>query len=221
MLQSKKPLIVSMGDVAGSGGYMISYACTTIVANRLTRTGSIGSIFQVPYGKGLADKLGLTFDRVTYGPNATMTSLVTPWTAAQESIVVRQHWKSYNEWVADVAQVRGMTFDQVDGIARGRVWTGAQAQARGLVDSLGTLDDAIAMAARLAGAKAGEKVTEVHYPRQLTLLEAIQAGDFPMAQQILAAHLWHGATDPARTALENAELWYSSPELAVMEEELR
>ena len=64
-----------MGDVAGSGGYMIAYCAPTIMANATTRTGSIGSIFQLPNARGLMGKIGITYDRVTYGPNATMTSL--------------------------------------------------------------------------------------------------------------------------------------------------
>ena len=103
-----------MGDAAASGGYMIAYPCSMIVANAATRTGSIGSIFSLPNAGGLMDKLGLTTDRITYGPYAAITSLVKPWSAAEESIVVRQHWKSYNEWVEDIARVRGMTFAQVD-----------------------------------------------------------------------------------------------------------
>ncbi len=193
MLEAKKPLVVSMGDAAASGGYMISYPCSMLVANPATRTGSIGSIFSVPNAAGLMGKLGLTYDRITYGPHATMTSLVGPWSAEEESIVVRQHWKGYNEWVADIARVRGMTFTQVDTIGRGRVWTGRQALARGLVDSLGTLDDAIAIAASMAGAKAGEKISEVHYPKQQTFVEALQSGDFMMARRILARAIWHEA----------------------------
>ncbi len=193
MLATKKPLVVSMGDAAASGGYMISYPCSMLVANPATRTGSIGSIFSVPNAAGLMAKLGLTYDRITYGPHATMTSLVTPWSAEEESIVVRQHWKGYNEWVADIARVRGMTFTQVDTIARGRVWTGRQALARGLVDSLGTLDDAIRIAAAMGGAKADEKISEAHYPKQQTFVEALQAGDFVLARRILARAIWHEA----------------------------
>lgn len=216
MLEREKPLVVSMGDVAGSGGYMIAYPCSLIVANTSTRTGSIGSIFQFPNAGGLLEKIGLTTDRVSYGPHATMTSLTLPWTAAQESIVVRQHWKSYNEWVADIARVRGMTFEGVDSLGRGRVWTGRQALARGLVDSLGTLDDAIAMAARMGGAEDVTDVSESHYPRQQTFLEALQEGDFPMARRILARAIWHEATDATRETMEGAAA-LTQGEIAIVE----
>jgi protease-4 len=204
MLEAKKPLVVSMGDAAASGGYMIAYPCSMIVANAATRTGSIGSIFSVPNAGGLMAKLGLTHDRITYGPYASITSLVKPWSAAEESIVVRQHWKGYNEWVEDVARVRGMTFTQVDTIGRGRVWTGRQAAGLGLVDSVGTLDDAIAIAAAMAGAKAGDKLSEVHYPKQQTFVEALQAGDFMMARRILARAIWHEAETSVAESFESA-----------------
>src|SRR5262249_37477790 len=96
-LAEKKKVVVSMGDVAGSGGYMIAFCAPTLVANALTRTGSIGSIFQVPEAEGLMGKIGITHDRVTYGPNATMISLLTPWTAQQESLIVQTHWARHHE----------------------------------------------------------------------------------------------------------------------------
>jgi len=220
-LSSKKKVVVSMGDVAGSGGYMIAYCAPTIMANATTRTGSIGSIFQIPYAKGLMDKIGISYDRVTYGPNATMISLFVPWTAQQESLVIKTHWAGYNEWVADVAIKRHMTFDQVDGLARGRVWTGTQAAANGLIDTVGTLDDAIALAAKLAGGAAGEMVSEVHYPKQVSFFEAIQAGDFDLARSILALSLFKDATAPVRNAWESTRDWVLTPELAIMPEESR
>ena len=217
-LAEKKKVVVSMGDVAGSGGYMIAYCGTTIMANAMTRTGSIGSIFQYPYIKGLMDKIGFSYDRVTYGPNATISSVVVPWTAAQESIIVHTHWASYNEWVADVARRRHMTFAGVDSLGRGRVWTGEQAVANGLVDKVGTLDDAIALAAKLAGGAAGEKVTEAHYPRSISFLEAISSGDFDLARSIVLASVFKDATEPLRNAYVSTQAWLSSPELAVMDE---
>jgi len=218
-LAEKKKVVVSMGDVAGSGGYMISYCGNKIVANAMTRTGSIGSIFQFPYMKGLVDKVGFSYDRVTYGPNATLTSVVVPWTAEQESIIIRTHWASYNEWVADVARKRHMTFGGVDSLGRGRVWTGEQAVANGLVDTVGTLDDAIAIAARMAGGAAGEKVTEAHYPKTVTFLEAVQSGDFDLARAIAFAAVFKDATEPLRETYESTRSWLASPELSVMDGE--
>jgi len=214
-LAEKKKVVVSMGDVAGSGGYMIAFCAPTIVANAQTRTGSIGSIFQVPEAEGLMAKLGITHDRITYGPNATMISLLAPWTAQQESLVVRTHWAGYNEWVAQIAAKRKMTFEQVDGLGRGRVWTGEQAAANGLVDTVGTLDDAIRIAARLAGDSDSAGVSETHYPKTQTFLEAISSGDFGLARAILAQSLFRDAFEPVENAYETTRSWYSAPELAV------
>ncbi len=214
-LAQKKKVVVSMGDVAGSGGYMIAYCAPTIVANATTRTGSIGSIFQLPNAEGLFGKLGITHDRVTYGPNATMISLVSPWTAEQESILIRTHWAGYNEWVADIAQHRHMSFEQVDGLGRGRVWTGRQAAANGLIDTVGTLDDAIRIAARLAGVADSSRVSEIHYPKTQSFFEALSAGDFQLVRSILAATLFRDATEPMRNAYESTRAWIEAPELAI------
>ena len=216
-LAEKKKVVVSMGDVAGSGGYMIAFCAPTIVANAQTRTGSIGSIFQVPEAEGLMAKLGITHDRITYGPNATMISLLAPWTAQQESLVVRTHWAGYNEWVAQIAAKRHMSFEQVDGLGRGRVWTGEQAMANGLVDTVGTLDDAIRIAARLAGGADSANVSESHYPKTQTFLEAISSGDFGLARAILAQSLFRDAFEPIENAYETTQSFYAAPELVIME----
>ncbi len=220
-LEAKKPLVVSMGDVAASGGYMIAYPCSMIVANASTRTGSIGSIFQLPNAKGLMDKIGLSFDGVSYGPHAKMTSLIHDWTPAEWELVRTRHWQRYNAWVEDIARVRGMTFAQVDSLGRGRVWTGRQAQEVGLVDSVGTLDDAIAIAIRMSGADPADKWSETHYPRMKTFVEALQEGDFASLRAIVARTLWNDASEPIRTAWQNLEIFATSPELAIDEEELR
>jgi protease-4 len=220
-LEAKKPLVVSMGDVAASGGYMIAYPCSMIVANASTRTGSIGSIFQLPYAKGLMDKIGLSFDGVSYGPHAKMTSLLHEWTPAEWELVRTRHWQRYNAWVADIARVRGMTFEQVDSLGRGRVWTGQQAFEIGLVDSVGTLDDAIAIAIRMAGEDPADKWSEVHYPRMKTFVEALQEGDFASLRAIVARTLWNDASEPIRNAWHNLEVYMTSPELAIDEEAIR
>jgi protease-4 len=217
-LAEKKKVVVSMGDVAGSGGYMIAFCAPTLVANAQTRTGSIGSIFQVPEAEGLMDKLGITHDRITYGPNATMISLLAPWTAAQESLIIKTHWAGYNEWVAEIAQKRHMTFEQVDGLGRGRVWTGQQAVANGLVDTVGTLDDAIRNAATLAGAGDTTHVSESHYPKTQTFWEAVSSGDFDFARVILAQSLFKDALEPFENAYESTESWYQARELAITPE---
>jgi protease-4 len=164
------------------------------------------------------NKIGITHDRVTYGPNATMISLITPWTTEQESILVRTHWAGYNEWVAQIAQKRHMSFEQVDGLGRGRVWTGTQAAANGLVDTVGTLDDAIRIAARMAGAADSASVSETHYPKTQTFWEAVSSGDFGLARAILAQSMFRDAIAPFEDAYITTRSWYSAPELAVTAE---
>jgi protease-4 len=217
-LAAKKKVVVSMGDVAGSGGYMIAFCAPTLVANAQTRTGSIGSIFQVPEAEGLMGKLGITHDRVTYGPNATMISVIAPWTAQQESLIIKTHWAGYNEWVAQIAQKRHMSFEQVDGLGRGRVWTGEQAVANGLVDTVGTLDDAIRIAAKLAGGSDTTRVSESHYPKTQSFWEAVSSGDFDFARVIFAQSLFKDAIDPIQNAYETTQSWYMAPELAITPE---
>lgn len=182
----KKPVIVSMVDVAASGGYSIAYHATKIVANPMTITGSIGSISGKFNTSGMYNKLGITFDSVSMGPNALMWSERTDFTRAQRERHVDEHWKSFNRWLADVAEYRGMTFEEAEKLAHGRVWTGRQAQDNGLIDELGGLDRAIELAKEEAGIDVAEEVTLVHYPKKKGLLASIMGGDSPLS----AAFRW-------------------------------
>ncbi len=168
-----KPVVVSMVDVAGSGGYWISYKANKIVANPTTRTGSIGSISGKFNMKGFYDKIGLTFDFVTKGPNALILSDYRDFTEEEREIFEKTHWDDFNAWLRDVAQQRGMTFEEAEKLAHGRVWTGRQAKANGLIDEVGGLDRAIEVAKELAKIPADEKVTVVHYPKKKSLVEMI------------------------------------------------
>ena len=221
-LAEKKKVVISMGDVAGSGGYMIAYCGTTIVANAMTRTGSIGSIFQFPNAKGLMDKIGFTLrprhlrperdhrlGRRCRGRRSRSRS--------SSARTGRRTTSGSRTWRGK----RHMTFGGVDSLGRGRVWTGEQAMANGLVDTVGTLDDAIAIAAKLAGgAAAGEKVTESHYPKQMTFLEAIAARRLrPRALHRARRASSRTPRRPLRDTYETTRAWLASPELAVMGEE--
>ena len=202
LVQKHKPVVVSMGDVAASGGYKIAFPCSILVANPSTRTGSIGSIFSLMNLKGLYDKIGITKDGLKYGPFADLTSDVRDWTPEERALIEARHWQSYNRWIAEIAVARHMTFERIDSLGRGRVWTGRQAMERGLVDSLGTLDDAIAIAARRAGGRAGDKVTETHWPKPKSFQEALLGGDWALVRQMLAEALWHEAAEPFRQSIE-------------------
>jgi protease-4 len=173
----KKPVIVSMVDVAASGGYYIAYHATRMVANRMTITGSIGSISGKFNTRGMYNKIGITFDSIAMGPNALMMSDQTNFTRAQRKRFVENHWDGFNRWLGDVAEHRGMTFEEAEKLAHGRVWTGRQALDNGLIDELGGLDRAIELAKAEAGIDAAEEVTLVHLPKEKGLLESILGGD--------------------------------------------
>lgn len=143
-----KKVIVSMGDVAASGGYYISAPATTIFAEPSTITGSIGVFGMIPYtGKMLQNKLGMTFDRAATNQHSVMTTnrKLTP----EEYLLVQEEVDGiYDQFLSRVAEGRGMTKERVNEIARGRVWTGRDALKIGLVDKLGGISDAIAYAAK-------------------------------------------------------------------------
>jgi len=171
-----KPVVVSMVDVAASGGYHISYRADKIVADRMTLTGSIGSISGKMNISGLEKKLGITHDFVTRGPNALMYSPYKDFTERQWEIYKDEHWDGFNHWLRDVAEHRGMSFERAERLAHGRVWTGRQGKHNGLVDEVGDLYRAVELAAELAGLEEGEQVTLVHYPIRRSLFEKIMSG---------------------------------------------
>jgi len=158
-----KKVIVSMGDVAASGGYYISAPATRIFAEPSTITGSIGVFGVIPYtGRLMQNKLGLSFDYVSTNKHQALSTnrKMTP----DELAVIQEEVDAiYDDFLGRVAMGRRMTKEKVNQIARGRVWTGADAMKIGLVDELGGLSDAIAYAAELAGiSKDNTKV--VYYP---------------------------------------------------------
>ncbi len=150
-LKESKPLIVSMGDVAASGGYYISCGGDKIFADANTITGSIGVIGLIPNaGELLKDKMGLNFSTVRTNENANFLSVVRPATGMERTVINESITDVYETFLNRVAEGRGMTTDEVDSIARGRVWVGPDAKEIGLVDELGGLEDAIAAAAEVA-----------------------------------------------------------------------
>ncbi len=175
LLRKEKPVIVSMGDVAASGGYYIAAAADSIFAQPNTITGSIGVFGVIPNMQGLMnDKLGITFDGVKTGKYADFLSNVDrPLTADERNILQMEINRIYDTFVQRVADGRHLSKEQVDSIGQGRVWSGQQALANGLVDRLGSLDDAIAAAARKAGLEEYRLVT---YPAIKNPLESLFGG---------------------------------------------
>jgi protease IV len=172
----RKPMIISMGDVAGSGGYLICYPCGTMLAGKMSVVGSIGSISGKFNMRGLYDKIGMTKDFVTRGPFPTIDSDYSDYTPQEWTAFTANHWADYQVWVDDIARARGKTPAEIDSIGRGRVFTGEQALERGLIDRIGGFDEAVALAKERAGIAAGQDVRIVHYPRKKSPLEALKSG---------------------------------------------
>lgn len=164
LAKKAKPVIVSMGDVAASGGYYIACAADKIVADEKTITGSIGVFGVVPNAQGLMNnKLGITFDRVKTNKHADLMSVFKPLSAQERDIIQIGVEKIYDDFITKVAEGRGMTKEQVDSIGQGRVWMGLDALEIGLVDEIGGLDKAIAIAKKSAKLDNYELVA---YPKQ-------------------------------------------------------
>ncbi len=161
LTNKKKPVIVSMGDVAASGGYYVAAPASIIFAEPTTITGSIGVFGVIPFtGDMLENKLGITFDRVTTNKHSSMTTN-RRLTDGEMTIIQDEVDDIYSQFLKRVATGRGLTTDDVNVIARGRVWTGRDAMRVGLVDKLGGLEDAIDYAVKKAKIKL-RKV--VYYP---------------------------------------------------------
>ncbi|MEN9639395.1 MAG: hypothetical protein RLZZ262_1263 [Bacteroidota bacterium] len=157
--QSGKPFYVSMGDYAASGGYYISCAADKIYANPSTITGSIGVFGIMPnMQKFLDNKLGLTFDRYETNPHADLPSAVKPLDATEMAAMQSMVTIIYNDFLTKVATGRGKTVAEIDSIGQGRVWSGMDAKAIGLVDEMGNLEDCVKAVAEKAGLSAYEVV---------------------------------------------------------------
>ncbi len=159
-----KPVVASMGAVAASGGYYVSMSADAIVANAGTITGSIGVVTGKLVARELKDRLGVGSDSVRTNANADAWSINKPFTDEQHAHVEAEADLFYTDFIERVAQGRKMTVEDVDAIARGRVWTGADALERGLVDELGGLRTAITRAKVLAGLEPDADVRIAGYP---------------------------------------------------------
>ncbi|MEV4181279.1 signal peptide peptidase SppA [Streptosporangium canum] len=169
-----KPIVVSMGDLAASGGYMVSMAADAIVAQPGTLTGSIGVFGGKAVIGGLLEKIGVSSETVGEGANAGMFSSTNAFSEAQWARVNAWLDRVYEDFVNKVAEGRGLSRERAHELAKGRVWTGADAHAHGLVDELGGLQDALALARGKAGLAADAPVRA--YPR-LSPLERLRPAD--------------------------------------------
>jgi protease-4 len=150
LAKKEKPLVVSFGNVAASGGYYIGVGGDKIYAEPTTITGSIGVFGTIPNINELAETVGVNAEQVGTNKNSVDYSVFEPMTDSFRDVVQEGIEDVYTTFLSRVAQGRNMTVEQVDALAQGRVWSGVDAKANGLVDELGDLDDAIAAAAEMA-----------------------------------------------------------------------
>ena len=206
LAREEKPLIVSMGDLAASGGYYIAMPGHVIVAQPGTLTGSIG----IYTGKfaigGTLEKLGASMESVSEGKMAELDSPVRPFTDAERAKIEEQVQAFYDQFVTKVAEARKTTPEKIDAVARGRVWTGRQAKKIGLVDELGGLDRAVAIARQRAKIAAGTDVELVLYPPRPSLFDALS---HPLGQ-----------TDESNSSLRSALALFAPSERRVMRQVL-
>lgn len=195
--KAKKPVVVSMSDVAASGGYYIACNANKIVAEPTTITGSIGVFMGKPVVKGLYDWLGVTNEYVMRGKNAGIFRETEKWTKDERAKMEQSaDHIYYDNFIPKVAKGRGKSVEDVDAIGQGRVWTGTQAKQNGLIDEFGGLEKAIQVAKDLAGLPADKDVRRVVFPAPKPFFETFFSEDESSAktseqkaQEALAASL--------------------------------
>lgn len=198
LAREKKPVIISMGDLAASAGYEMSCMADVIVAQPTTITGSIGVFGTIPnMGKLMRQKLGLNADTVCTNRNAASFGMLRPWSPTAVAMMERNVEDFYKVFVGRVAEGRHMSYDAVHQIARGRVWTGADALKLGLVDTLGGIDLALRIAAEKAGVT-GYSIKE--YPQEKDVWTQISElfgdkvdDDLNLLSKIRLARKWKAA----------------------------
>lgn len=195
LARQDKPVIASMSDVAASGGYYLAMPADVIVAQPATLTGSIGVVGGKLALGGTFDKFGVTVETVADGQMADMNSFVTPYSDQARTRVQEQIDAVYEAFLTRVADNRSMTRDAVGAVAEGRVWTGQQARDVGLIDELGGLTRAVAIAKDRAGIDADQEVTLVMYPRPRSLLEVLSSS-FAVRSGLIGTR-WLGVGAPA------------------------
>lgn len=196
-LEGKKPFIVSMGDVAASGGYYIAMGADRIFAEPGTLTGSIGVVGGKLAFEKFYEKIGITTSVVQRGKNSGVLSMTTPFSDAERDAMQKMLNDIYAQFTKKAAAGRKMEHEKLEKMARGRVYTGAQALNLGLVDELGTLSDAIAHAKKAAGLDPDQKLERLDLPKPISPFEQL-----------------FGPVDPSAASLKAALVKHLPPELA-------
>ena len=210
-----KPVVVSMSDVAASGGYLIAMSANRIVAEPGTITGSIGVVGGKYNVLGLYQKLGLSKEYITTTENSTIDYPFQNFTPSQRESILKYMRDIYSSFIQGVAEGRHMKVEAVDKIGQGRVWSGERARQLGLVDELGGLDAAVAAAKALARIPAREPVSFVYLPPPKTLLEKIRdlAGGATLQARSLTLRQWLQSVE----ALARTPAWTLLPAVPKVE----
>jgi protease IV len=197
--KAKKPVVVSMGDVAASGGYYIACNANKIVAEPATITGSIGVFMGKPVVKGMYDWLGVTNEYVMRGKNAGIFRETEKWTPEERAKMEQQTNSIYfDNFIPKVSKGRNMTVEQANSLGQGRVWTGTQAKANGLIDEFGGLEKAIVVAKELAGLTADKDVRRIVLPEPKPFLETFFSNDASLSTE---ERIQKDAEEKAQSAL--------------------
>jgi protease-4 len=174
LLKKEKPVVVSMGNYAASGGYYIACGADSIIADANTITGSIGVFSVIPNIEGfMKNKIGITFDRVKTSQYADAPSSTRTMNATEQRFIQSGVDSTYYTFTSRVAKGRKKSIEYIDSIAQGRVWIGADAVKVGLVDKIGNLNDALATAARMAKLKG---YSTKSYPESKSFIEELISG---------------------------------------------
>lgn len=194
LTKAVKPVVVSMSDVAASGGYWMAMSANRIIAEPGTITGSIGVLMGKFNLQGLYEKVGLSTDFVATTENSTLEYPFQNFTPAQREIVLKNMHETYNNFLMGVAAGRHMKVEDVDKIAQGRVWTGERARQLGLVDELGGLHTAIARARELAKIPADENVSLLPLPPHRSFFDRLLDGsdDESVLASSVSLKVWLG-----------------------------
>jgi protease-4 len=179
LAQRTKPVIASMGDMAASGGYYVAMGAQAIVANGGTITGSIGVFGGKLSLRGLYDKIGVTKEELQRGRFAGMFSDYRPWTEEERQKLRGLLGNFYGQFVAKAAEGRGRKPEEIEEVAQGRVWTGAAALQHGLVDRLGGMQEALALAKEKAGISRDAEVAIERLPARKGFFESLFSRETP------------------------------------------
>jgi protease-4 len=216
LTRAVKPVIASMSDVAASGGYYIAMPAHQIVAEPATLTGSIGVVMVKFVIDGTLEKLGMNMEQVTSGKYADMYSPVRPFSPEERKKVEEQMQATYASFVEKAAAGRQTTPERIDTIAQGRVWTGSQGKALGLVDELGGLARAVTLAKSRAKIDEKSEVELVVYPQRRSIYELVQNPFGTQAGGVLGALIGMGEAKTVQTLTAPLRLFRRGEPLALM-----